>query len=318
LWRTALEAEMHTGKHSVLVMVFALIFFQPHAEAAQLLGLVTDASSGAPVEGAEVLLAPLTDGNPAPGTVSTNSYGLFALSDVQAAECDVLVSAPGYEPSATLSEVFDGQPSVVTVQLEPAGGLTLFSVDVQVFGIRSGVNLQGASVTMNRWMKPDGNGPAEDVAQATTDEMGRVRFEGTAAGYFRFAVLKLAWNPLEYPAVGSGPTPIDAGHSGVAALKAVGQPLTVVVTGHDPVTEEDGPIEGAFVDITGIDPFDGKEVINTRTRITGADGTVVFHDLDPIPWRVDVRKLGYNPYGAQHMPDALGKFSQGNVKLKIH
>lgn len=100
-------------------------------------GVVTDASTGAPIANATVTTQPPTVG------ASTNAQGAYTIPNVAAGNYTVMVSRTGYTPGQTNATVGPGQNATANVALAPIPG----AIAGVVTNATNGTPLAGASVS---------------------------------------------------------------------------------------------------------------------------------------------------------------------------
>jgi len=163
---------------------------QPPSTPAVLAGIVVDAQSGAPVEGALVSTHRLT-GNPNMRRAITDADGHFVILDIQPSRREVLVEASGFEPSryGQIKAGGSGQ------QIELASGQTLASTKLSLWkqGVLSGSVTDEAgepvvSVAVQAWRRQaDARGFGRLVlsrmAMGTTDDRGKFRLQVPSGDY---------------------------------------------------------------------------------------------------------------------------------------
>ena len=152
-------------------------------------GVITDADTGAPIEGAFVSLTPL---NPPAGTgpipgisiiitqaTTTDANGAYELLDVGAGDYDVEVDAFNYVGNSTSVTVMDGVTSTADVALDPLANGDVTGV---VTDAMTGDPIEGAFVVLLG--DPSGGFLSffTGIAFTTTDATGAYSFLNTPTG----------------------------------------------------------------------------------------------------------------------------------------
>ena len=152
-------------------------------------GVVTDSSTGAPIEGAFVSLSPTnppTGGGPIPGVVifvgqgaTTDANGAYELQNVAPGDYDVNVDAFNYVSNSTSVTVMDSVVSTADVALDPLANGNVSGV---VTDAATGAPIEGAFVVLLG--DPSGGFLSffTSIAFTTTDANGAYEINNTPTG----------------------------------------------------------------------------------------------------------------------------------------
>ena len=188
----------------------------------KLSGIITDASSGLPIEGAQIALG---NGNGMTFTAVTDSSGLYALDCIRTGSWQVKADHSAYLPSGSTSlTVLAGRKTTLDIALDPGGRAI-----VHIKESPSGSPVAGALVSVSAEGRP--------VRFAETDEKGEVVVEGLATDTYTVVVdaTGRARAFTTFEATGSGSAEFDVEMEQEAIIKG-----TVKLSG-------DMPANGASV-----------------------------------------------------------------------
>ena len=152
------------------------------ATGAALTGTVADATTGAPIAGAEVSLWPIGAGESRPDqTLRTSAVGTFAARALREGRYRLLASKDGYGQEVHEAELRRGSASEVAFDLAPAEGLT-----VEVVDARDGRPLEAVMVvrdTSRHIVANRHSGVGADGALTIPLAAGRYLLSTSASGY---------------------------------------------------------------------------------------------------------------------------------------
>lgn len=308
-------------------------------------GQVTDAETDYGLDGATVRFDRLPADGEAEYEFRTDLFGFYESGEMEAGDYRVEASQPGYKDGLLVPvTVVGGAASNASFALEPVGDGNFFDIYVQVACVKTGMLL--ADVPVQVTVQPiveDGLPTPETLQQlnlspaATTDANGFAEFANLPAGTFTFSINEgAAARPGWGSVYSQGEAPLnghslDKPHMANVLLKPAERELLVTVKGYDPVTEQENvPLEGVYVELTGVHPEDhGRELVPTRTGASGvrkeADqywdntmaGKVRFRHMPPIDWRVDGKRLGYKKSTVHVTAQADGTLSDEELTVTM-
>lgn len=268
------------------------------ADAATLRGQVTDIGTGFPLEGAkiEIDLAP-PDGTPE-FEAKSGLFGFYTIADAPDGVAVRIRASRGGYTAVVRDATLSGDPVMKAFALARDAGPAPIDFYFTVVDASSAFPLADVPI-IARWFLAPGDTVPQDTFSADTDENGAVFFFGMPSGYYDFAFndgagARPGWE--RYPKAG-GYSPrqaINTTHSVNLNLKHVPQAVKIVVTGCDPRTEEQGPLEDITVEFTGVSPDDPDIIIiPPREGPTDEMGAITFFNLAPLQWRIRTKKMGF-------------------------
>lgn len=295
----------------VLSLLIAAIPWSP-SQAANLHGRVTDQTSGHGIEGAQVTLDPLvTDGTPEFET-ETGPFGYYVLDDVPAGSYELELSHPAYIP-LTEDLVLAGEATVTRADaLTPLAlppGSSFFDIYVRVSGVSTDLPLENVPVRFWRFASSSG-GSAQEDRTVLTDAEGYAVIRGERSGHYEFRVNEPSDAPLgitvpkwqRLPKASAGQSTARQEINGPQQLNVkllpIAESMTIHVCGFDPITQmTDKDLPDHYVDLFGVTAADpaAKVVLPVRSGVTNANGKVTFNKLPNIVYKVEVKRLGYEP-----------------------
>jgi hypothetical protein len=158
-------------------------------------GTVTDAVTGAPIEGARVFATPYHDQSKSGGGdmghgrwhTTTDADGYYMFEQLVARTYTVFVMAPGYVRASQTLEVLDGEVATLDFALDP---MTFGAVEGTVSDAVTGEPIEGALALVFRWGGPTTTGgdlpeKAGGLFFARTDENGFFQFEEVPVGTYQ-------------------------------------------------------------------------------------------------------------------------------------
>jgi hypothetical protein len=259
---------------------------------------VTDAGTGFPLEGAKIEV----DEDPPDGVPEfegrSGLFGFYTIENVPEGAGVRLAATRGGYVSEVRDTTLSGNPVFEGFSLARDAGPAPIDLYFTVADASSAFPLKEVPVVA-RWFQAPGDASPQDTFSADTDENGAVTFFGLPNGYYEFAFndgagARPGWE--RYPkAAGYTPKqPINTTHSVHLFLKHIPQVVKVLVTGCDPRTEEEGPLEDITVEFTGVSPDDPTiVVIPPREGPTDEMGEISFFNLAPLQWRIRTKRLGF-------------------------
>ncbi len=285
-------------------------------------GQVLGASDGAPIEGAQVTLDLDEDGQPEAQTQS-NVLGLYEilwpdeLTDQTAA---LRAVHPRHRPQAhTLTPNTDNTRQDFVLETLPNNQGEV-ALDVEIHCVISNSTLPDTTLTLLRWDNPQGDGAPTDTSEHTTGALGRLRIEGIPAGFYRLELRRTGWLPLSWPPEGTAE--LNQDQTAIIGLEPEDATLNLTVRGSLPTQQAepdvDQPIEGAVVEIIGVDLSTGEDTTPAQMLRTDASGNVSFGNLPAVPHRVQIKKMGYQPQHTLITPDPNGAFPSASVSIRTH
>jgi len=144
----------------------------------------------------------------------------------------------------------------------------------------------------------DPSTPAPAPFEVATDRFGVAKIPRLMKGRYQFEVKKTGWEDYLFPAAPGAL--IESAHGVLAALKPRGTTLSFTVRGLDPkkvaFSDNTQPILNSLVELTGLSfAGDDVETVPTRQGYTDENGNATFSRLPAIPWKLQVKKPGYDP-----------------------
>jgi len=285
-------------------MAVALLIPASQLPAADLRGWVRDTGTGEGIDGATISLDVLpADGTP-DATATSDPFGFYELSDVGLSGAFLLnASRPGYiDSSSTETPLSVDEDRGVDIDLTRSDPTReLFDFTVEVRDLKSDILLSGVPIKILRFTTSDGTDTPESRL-AHTDADGGVTFRGLQPGYFRFEINQAAdmprpkWDCYTTEGLSADLKRIE-GHRAISVdLQHDRQDLTFRVFGFNPVSEANENLEGFHVELTGLNPADESEVVvPKRIGKSSGNGELEFKNLPAIPWRVQTKRIGYEP-----------------------
>ena len=244
----------------------------PEPEDGEIVGEVTDADSGDPLEGAEVTLSGDAD-----MTASTDGDGTYGFGALEPGDYTVTANADGFEPAEGTAEIVDGD--TVTVDLTLDAELTTGSLHGDVTDADTGEAIEDVRVSFG-----------ESSATSTDDE-----------GYYRTGGIDVGTYTLTFEADGYETVTVEDVDIAAGEFTRVDVVLDAVEADDpddadepDPTPElEVGTVAGTVTDTDG-EPVGGATVtINGSDTTTGADGSYEIDELDAGTYDVTVVADGY-------------------------
>ncbi|HEX9562482.1 MAG TPA: carboxypeptidase regulatory-like domain-containing protein [Gemmatimonadaceae bacterium] len=222
-------------------------------------GVVTDATTGAPVSGASVSTQPPTS------SVSTNAQGAYTISGAASGTYTVNASRSGYAPNSVQVTVMAGQTATAGIALTPLPG----TLSGTVTDAASGAPIAGASVTTQ---------PA--TTTAITNSQGAFTISGVPAGSYNVTASHAGYSP------GSANGVVGPGQAVTVNIALAPVPGTIsgVITN----ASNGAPIAGATV----------STVPPTATVTTNAQGSYTIPNVPPGTYTVNATSAGFNPNSA--------------------
>lgn len=288
---------------------------------ASLRGQITGSVSGLPLEGASVTLDLAPADQDFEFHVESGAFGFFKIESIPTGTYTLSISHPAYVSATPEMISFAPADRINRVAtLTPLPGGPFFDITAEVSGAVAGIPLEGAPVKALRFSNAADSNPSNTLL-GRTDANGLVTFRGMQAGFYRFSVNdpnddlmnRPRWETFSTTTSPLDLSLIDKTHIARFLLKPKSQQVIIKVMGYDPVIEmNDSPLNGFFVELNGLHPDDPtREVIPTRVGVTEGGGStkgeVRFSGLPAIPYRVTVKRLGYEPQTEIISPDAAGK-----------
>lgn len=278
---------------SAFFLVLALALIRPPAARADhgcatLGGDVVSEATGLPIEGA---LVHLDDAHEA----RSQLLGAFEIAGVEPGTWTLETAAVGYHPREVELTVRDcDDRRRITIPLRPLVGsaTTVATVTATVADIMTGLPVAGATVRVLVFSDSAGTTPHPDTA-------GPVVLTTNAEGLAGPAELPLGYYAVDVSAPGYAPANhvlarVLEDHVIVARLAPNTTDLSVTITGPRPADQDEGPLEGVFVQVQAYDPAQPDVPVQPPfTRVTGEDGTVVVKHLPPALYRLEAKRAGY-------------------------
>ena len=242
----------------------------PEPEDGEIVGTVTDAGSGQPINGATVMLM---DDAYDVETTTTAADGTYTYEDVEPGQYVLAAEADGFEQSANTSvTVADGETVTADFALTPEGGSEPEdgTVTGTVTDEATGDPIDGAEVD-------------KDGRTTTTGPQGDYTFDDVEPGTYTVTADADGYEPASRTAeiVDGDIVTVDL------ALAAEPEP-----------EPEDGEIVGTVTDAGTSSPIDGAQVTldgNGMSTTTSSDGAFGFGAIAPGTYTVSVDADGYEP-----------------------
>ncbi|HAV65067.1 MAG TPA: hypothetical protein DCY13_22190 [Verrucomicrobiales bacterium] len=310
----------------ILALLALVVTTAPLEAAARFEGQVVHDATGLPVDNAtlELNLEPV-DGIPE-YTVRSDPFGFFTFPDVDPGNYEFTAGKLGFVNHAEAVTFADGDRKTAVVRLTPADATVTFDIYFQVWCLATHARLEGAVVTTEIW-EADGDlsGGPDQVLIRSIDSAGSLVLPSVKEGFYKFSIAKTGWEPIVYtPPPGGGfvtdgdRVRLSTSHYASVFMKPVKTPLSVTVTGYDPVEDAPGELlEGMILNLTGIDATDGSVLLPTRTALTSEIGDFRFGLMPPISYRLVVGRLGYVTKEIEIHPQGDGTFAPVEVDVEL-
>lgn len=274
-------------------------------------GVVSDAVSSAPIEGAIVMVRGSFEGGQHPGhgghMVFTDENGAYIVDELEAGEYSVRCGALGYLLTTLSVVVVEGQTTIQDIALEP---LAFGSVDGLVTDASSGLPIAGARVTLRPVHDAAGGGDGHWLS-AETDSNGMYSIENVLVGEYEIQARVFGYLPNEpevLSVVQGQTTTVDIALDGLAFGSIEGT-VTDAVTGD--------PIDGAHVLLVRVWAGEGSGDQNDwgwHRTMTDENGFYRLDDVEVAAYRVIVSAPGYVIFEVE-IEVLDGQVSVANVAL---
>lgn len=297
--------------HAAILALFAL--FQPLIAAdAELRGVVTDSVTGAPLNGAAVVLTPGGGG----GTLTTESdiLGRYEFLAVPAGAYTLDSTLGGYLPFVEgVAYAADEIASKNIPMVKAPGSGTRIDLQLKVTDTKTNRPLKDVPVRIQRFAN-DTASTALATIIGKTDDRGMMDLKSQPTGWYEFRYnfaadgVALKWYKSYAP---PRRDELVRHHAVVGKLLLVAQSVKVTVTGPDPVDLDAGPVAlgGVTVELVGVEPgfapppgFDpmtenledhADPIVQRITGLTDGTGSFTFPNLPPNDYICTAKKLGY-------------------------
>lgn len=271
-------------------------------------GIVTNASSGAAVEGASVVLSGATSAQ-----ASTDSAGRFLLAGLASGSHTVVVSKAGYASSSAAFDAIPGGEYVVSPRLRAATGGDPVGCRLtgKITAAQGGQAIAGAQVTLT----------GTNTQSITTDASGSYSLDGLANGStrvsvsssgfdgamfdFQLACAKPNSNEFSPRLYAAGQAPADANTASVTFMlvdSAKGTPLAGVSIRATPLGQ---PTSTVFTQADGKFTVGGlrQAMVQLQAEVAGYDGIDLSFQVTPLQ-QIDMGQLRLRPAGSDPLlPD---------------
>ncbi len=276
-------------------------------------GMVTDAESGEPIEGALVIATSGFGGQATVDSATSDAEGAYSISDLAQGFYMTAASAEGYQPSQSNFPVNLGgnQTFERNFELIPGSGTGNASIGGTVTDQETDEPVGGAQVVLSvrTGFGGGGNWQALDTVMANAEggymfadliADQRYRLDVTADGYF-------------------------AGRQSNIFLQP-GQELAADIS-LEPVGDQVGTIAGTITDSESNEPIDGATVILSQhlgggeydmidTMMTGADGQYSFTDVPATTgYRVQASADNHEAATLRNIEVTIGETTAANLAL---
>jgi len=252
-------------------------------------GVVTDAATTAPIQGAIVMLRANIDsgGHPGhPGQMAiTDENGAYVIDELEAGDYTLKCGALGYFLTTVTVEVVEGQTTVQDIALDP---LAFGSVDGAVTDATTGLAIAGALVTL-RPIYDTATGGGHHWLSAVTGADGMYAIENVLAGDYEVQARAYGYQPNE-------PVVVSVVDGQTATVDLALDPIAfggIEGTVTDAVTGL--PVADAFVSISRVwvgESGDHNGWNNHWTQ-TDENGFYSFDDVEVATYRVRVAAPDY-------------------------
>ena len=285
------------------------------ASATVLQGSVADATDALPVEGAVVLAVP--QGGP-PGSngwlmARTDSFGRYQMAPVPDGTYFVSATHPAYLASATQQvALVQGWPPASFSLARRSDHAQRTDVHVQLLCAISGMQIPAAPVRLRVYEDDAGTTLLHDEVQFTKSR-GNVVFRGVRKGFFRVSAnraqdgVPVSWWHEHAPA---DLHLLDGSKQVTFRLEPFKREVKVRLTTEaawmDAQPYRSMYCQNFWVELKG--QAGGGQTYPPRTALTDYDGRVTFKEIPSVPFRLTLRRPGFNPRELDVTPDATGHF----------
>jgi len=277
-------------------------------------GQISAMGTLSPIEGARLMLDRLPEDGLPEAAATTSAFGFYRLPNIPPGSYRLRVTHGGFAAHDASVQLTASERRDFNATLTPLPGVR-FDVFVQLADVVTGLGLQGAPVTLKRFILPGDEQPAESQS-LLTDANGHAAFRGMLQGHYRFEANQDNTLPgwLAHSSIGSPQDKrlLNRPHTANMLLKPVYQDLFLRLTGIHPAFGAN-QLKDIHVELTGVNPADTNAVlIPSRTGVTDENGRVVFRGLPAIAYIARTRRLGFKPSERLILPNASGEFLPGN------
>ncbi len=237
----------------------------PIATTGAIVGVITDAQSGAALSGVQVSLSGADD-----AVAYTNADGQFTIPDVSPGSVTIAASLSGYHTSTGSAEMVAGGILNFTVSLVEAANPTLATIKGNVLDASTQAPLSGALIQVV---------DTSHESQTLTD--GSFQLAGLPIGSMTVSVSMTGYVGVTYSVSASGGSVVDLGNVQLAQEEAVSNNLPPVITSMAPL---DG-IAGYLYeyDVNATDPESGTLVYGITNYPAGMEIDAVSGVIQWIP-----------------------------------
>ncbi len=279
-------------------------------------GSVQDALNALPIEGAQVTIVP--QGGPMVTnvvyTTESDSFGFYDLAQLPPGAYWISAVHPAYLSSPTQQVAMAEGSRAVAFQLEPRQDIAQRAdIHVQALCAVSGIQIANAPVRLTVYVDASGTGAYRYDHWQWTGPRGSTVFRGVPFGYFKVSANAEPAGQVRAWWKGYAPqqTHRFSGHQQVTfrlepfkctvKVRLMPQESWMNVQPYRSMY-----CQNFWVELAGADG--PSQTYPPRTGITDYDGQVVFDEIPTVPFRLTIRRPGFNLRETVVAPDAQGVF----------
>ena len=256
-------------------------------------GIVTDAATGAPIDGASVL---------ANGTAATTaSDGTYEIAGLAPGAVTIEASAPGYQSATGTGTLIAGGITLFSPQLSvgDAGGTPSSTLHGVVTDVTSGNPIANASVSVS----------GANTASTLTDAAGSYALDGLSAGIVEIDVSASGYDSANVSTQLPGNTTVEFSPTLFAAGTAPDDANTEGVSGKVVDSTTNQPLGGVTIDATSPDG-------TTQQTTTDASGDFEVAGLSQATVTLSFTLANYASAQFSAWPEPLKTTDIGQVRLR--
>ena len=269
----------------LILGIGGIILLNFYISAGTISGIVTDSTSGDPIDGASVIASSRTGGVTVADTVTSGTDGTYEALELAAGNYTIIISATDYQTFTQRNVAIDADTTIdaALVPIPPAIGVIGGTVTDSV----SGDPIDGAMVIVS-----SGFGGSATADTVTTGADGTYEVTELAAGNYTVTI-----SATDYRNFSQRNVAVSADEITVDAALVVLPPAIGVIGGTVTDSVSGDPIDGAMVIVSS--GFGGSATADTVT--TGADGTYEVTELAAGNYTVTISATDYRNFSQRNV-----------------